>query len=294
MFVRKPLLLLINLLIFHNALSQAGIDDLFQQLKKERFLPKQEEIATQIYDSLEHMLKKIPADEVLSLIEPTSSDHLRLTTFTPEETTQARAVSILVLTHKNYFKEVYFSEWTSPEGTAVYAEEYYPTMQWTGEDGLLKSKKLYERKEETAPGSDYTFHSYKGTKSDFYEIHKLPSKNNELYLLSGINPSDRMPALLSFFVVEIKDDELSLDYPAFEGISPLLQCTIYDRSSPDAYFKYFEYDREKQLVKLRNLKKEETVTVNKDVYRSSYKVLNHNKEVEITLKFADSGFYKVD
>ncbi len=290
----KTLLLLINLLIFHNGFSQSGINDLFQQLKKERFLPKQEKIATQIYDSLEHMLKKLPAEELFSSIDPEFSDHLRLVALSPDTNGQFREMKIVTLTHKNYFKEVYFPGAPGSLDTSVYAEEYYPTMQWTGEDGLLKSKKLYERKEETAPGSDYTFHSYKGTKSDFYEIHKLPSKNNELYLLSGINPSDRMPALLSFFVVEIKDDELSLDYPAFEGISPLLQCTIYDRSSPDAYFKYFEYDREKQLVKLRNLKKEETVTVNKDVYRSSYKVLNPDKEVEITLKFADSGFYKVD
>ncbi|WP_192347331.1 hypothetical protein [Algoriphagus sp. Y33] len=294
MHLKKILLLLIHLLVFHSSFSQSGINGLFEQLKKERFFPKQEEIANQLYDSLELSLKDLPAHEVLSLIDPEYSDHIRVLNSTCDDGEHSRQLSVVVLVHPNYFKQVYFSDATSLDEKSSYAEEFYPVIQWIGNDGSLRSKKLYARKDEKAPGSEYTFSSYRGTKSDFYEIHKLPAGNSELYLLTGIIPSDQMPALLSFFVLEIKDDELNFDYLAFEGMSPLLQCTIYDNTSPDAYFNYFGYDRKKHRIYFKNLKREETVTVNKDVYRSSFKILNPEKDIEIQLEFDGAGFQKIN
>ncbi|MDR7130010.1 hypothetical protein J2X69_002357 [Algoriphagus sp. 4150] len=292
MTYKKTLLLIIHLLIFNSSFSQSGINVLFEQLKKERFMPKQQEIANQIYDSLEFKLKDLPAHEVLSLIEPEYADHIRV--LNSEFDDKSRELIIIVLVHKNYFKEVYFPDATGLNEERIYAEEYYPMIQWRASDGNLKSSKLFTKKEHRDPGSDYKYQSYKGTESDFYEIHKLPATNNELYLLISMNPSDQMPALLSFFVLEIKDDELNFEYPAFEAMSPLLQCTIYDNSAPDAYFNYFEYNKQEHRISLKNLKKQETVTVNKDVYRFSFKILNPNKEVEIQLDFDGVEFQKVN
>jgi len=88
----------------------------------------------------------------------------------------------------------------------------HPVIQWKKKDNTYGAYEL--------------FHSNKkgfcGLEVNFSEIHKLPSKNRNLYLLMGAEKGSTNLYLGVALVIEIKNDYLILDYPAFFDSSSTL------------------------------------------------------------------------
>ncbi|NOQ72483.1 MAG: hypothetical protein GQ574_10805 [Crocinitomix sp.] len=92
-----------------------------------------------------------------------------------------------------------------------------PILQWEKSDGTYGAKALYP---------DDADSSFSGLEVDFYAINQLPYYGRDLYILTGNQRASGMVYLAYALVIEIKDDEVILDLPAFFNSSPIL--SFYD------------------------------------------------------------------
>jgi len=88
-------------------------------------------------------------------------------------------------------------------GTRGYVDN--PVIQWRKKDGSLGAYELFPAKKK----------EYFGIETLFYKIHKLPSKDKGLYLLIGNEKEDSHTIVGIAIVIQLKNDNLILDYPAF-------------------------------------------------------------------------------
>ena len=100
---------------------------------------------------------------------------------------------------------------------------YNPVLQWHRKDGSFGAHALF-------PAADTTFF---GLECEFTELYKLPSPTKNLYLLLGSSRGNTFLLVTYALVVELKNDALYLNYPAFLNKSAALGCFDEIRDDPE-------------------------------------------------------------
>lgn len=161
---------------------------------------------------------------------------------------------------------------------------YNPIIQWKKSDGTYGVFELF-------PSGKRKF---EGIEASFYKIIKLPAIENNLYLLIGnTKGSGRMYAAKAL-VIEIKNDFLILDYPAFFKQEPLLVYFDYT----DSYFNNdnfciacLEYDEKKKLLFVEDLGIEDSIGISKNGYIIQVP-MKHGKNGKISFYFDGYKFIR--
>jgi hypothetical protein len=89
-----------------------------------------------------------------------------------------------------------------------------PVIRWRNSNGTFGAYALFPVEGRKT--------AIKGIEMEFTEVHRLPSPNRTLYLLIGSERGDTHVYEGMAMVVEIKGNQLLLNYPAFFGLSPIL------------------------------------------------------------------------
>lgn len=217
-------LFFLAVLLTSTASAQADIDALIEQMAEKHAFPAQQTLAEEITDALIERLQQEPLEAVYDALSGHAQQNVHVVTWEDGD----RRIGLATLWHRNNYQPVRFNSEHFADKVA-YSPEVYPIIQWRRADGSWAAQPLYSTEGEWP--NEHT----QGAKADFYEIHKLSSPNQELYLLLGVNSGTQFPAYLPFLVIGFDDDELVLDYPAFEERHPLLEATVYDNDEPAAY-----------------------------------------------------------
>jgi len=107
--------------------------------------------------------------------------------------------------------------------------------------------------------SDGTYGVYElGLETSFYKIYKLPAKNKNLYLLIGGQKGSSLLYVGTALVIEIKNDHLILDYPAFYDSSSLDFVDYIDSGESDC-IACIEFSPENNTISILNLGSEDSV-----------------------------------
>lgn len=125
-----------------------------------------------------------------------------------------------------------------------------PVIQWKKKDGSLGAYELYPANKK----------KFRGVEFSISEIYKLPSNNKKLYLLIGSEKGSSIMYNAYAIVIQIKNNYLILDYPAFLNKSSglkfndYLEETIYDIACID-------FDENKKELIIEDLGKKDKVSL---------------------------------
>ena len=126
-------------------------------------------------------------------------------------------------------------------------------IQWPKSDGSYGAYELF-------PADKRGFF---GIEASFMEIYKLPAEDREVYLLLGQAKGSSRVSNYYALVIQIKNDYLILDYPAFLNEGPAL--AVYDdHYSGDMASMY--YDLEQNVLIIDGLGKSDEFGVMEDSY----------------------------
>lgn len=167
------------------------------------------------------------------------------------------------LSSKDSLLHIYTFSYNS-HGTRGFVDN--PIIQWKKSDGTYGAYELF-------PADKKGFF---GLETSFYESHKLPAKNKNLYLLIGTQKGSGILYAGVALVVEIKNDYLILDYPAFYNQYPTLSYFDYIESGESDCIACIEFSPESNTISIVNLGTEDRV----GPMRNPYDLINKIGAVE--------------
>lgn len=156
---------------------------------------------------------------------------------------------------------------------------HYPILQWEKSDGTYGTKTLYFQEYES---------EYYGWAVDFYDINKLPSYEKDIYLLIGSLKGSSSQYSAYAMVVELKDDELILDYPAFMHSSAILAFHD-DLNDADEYcIACMDYDPKNYTITIEEVDSLDEIIVQENSWSSTEKEIKEKGDV--VFKFENGKF----
>ncbi len=156
---------------------------------------------------------------------------------------------------------------------------HHPILQWEKPDGTYGTKTLYFQEYES---------EYFGWTVDFYDINKLPSYEKDLYLLIGSLKGSSSQYSAYAMVVELKEDELIVDYPAFTDSSAIL--AFYDdlNDTEEYCIACMDYDPKNYTITIEEVDSLDGVFVQKNSWSSTEKEIKEKGDV--VFKFENGKF----
>ncbi len=151
-----------------------------------------------------------------------------------------------------------------------------PVIQWIKRDATLGSYELF-------PANKKGFF---GLEVSFYEIHKLPTLDKKLYLLLGNERGSSKLLTAQALVIEIKNDSIILDYPAFYGTSSTLGFFDYI-SENQVCIACLNFDATNNLLYIEEIDEEDKLGPFNNPYSLENKLTNESK---VIFKFINNKF----
>ena len=133
-------------------------------------------------------------------------------------------------------------------GTSGYISN--TVFQWKKSDGTYGAYAIYP----AHPKSKLSL------EMSFYESYKLPAKNKNLYLLIGNQKGSSRLEIGTALVVQLKNDYLILDYPAFPNKSTTLSFFDYIDSGEGACIACVEYDEKNSTITINDMGEEDFIS----------------------------------
>ncbi len=126
-------------------------------------------------------------------------------------------------------------------------------FQWKKSDKSYGAYGIYSANDKSKLSIEMNFHS----------SYKLPSKGKNLYLLLGNERGNSRLEVASALVVQLKNDYLILDYPAFKNNSAILYFFDY-LETDSACIACMEYDEDNKLLMIDSFEEEDQLSISSE------------------------------